>query len=87
MKQQALTTGFPTPPHAGAVNPLATYATIPVIASTYSVSPRTVRRWMADGLIPYYRCSSQLVRFKVAEVEQALARVRIPARAEKGKAA
>jgi excisionase family DNA binding protein len=45
-------------------------------------SGRTIRRKAAAGLLPYYRLSHKVIRFRWAEVEAALARLRIPSRGE-----
>jgi len=45
-------------------------------------SGRTIRRKAADGVLPYYRLSEKSIRFKLSEVETALAKLRIPARSE-----
>jgi excisionase family DNA binding protein len=63
------------------------FLTISEVAELLKISTRTVRRMTADGLLPVYRFSHKLLRFRADEVQNALARVRIPARSEKTKAA
>ncbi|OGV62386.1 MAG: hypothetical protein A2283_17805 [Lentisphaerae bacterium RIFOXYA12_FULL_48_11] len=58
------------------------FYTIHELSSELHVSDRSVRRLVKDGLIPVYRVSSKLLRFKMDEVSLALSRVRIPARSE-----
>ena len=59
------------------------FGTIEDIAGLLQISARTVRRMAKTGLIPCYRLSGKLLRFRVAEVFEAVSRVRIPARSEK----
>ena len=43
--------------------------TLQDVADELGVDPRTVRRWIADGLIPAYRLGPQRLRFRRSEVE------------------
>lgn len=52
------------------------------VANMLRVSPRTIRRLVADGLLPIYRFSSKLVRFRAEEVMAAFAKVRVPGKGE-----
>lgn len=56
--------------------------TLADVADRLQVSVRTVRRMVADGLLPLFRFSGKLLRFHIQDVETALGRVRIPARTE-----
>lgn len=38
------------------------YYSIEEVAETLCVTPRSVRRWIADGTIPAYRIGSKVVR-------------------------
>jgi len=58
------------------------FISIDDVANMLCVSPRTVRRLVADGLLPIYRFSSKLVRFRAEEVMAAFAKVRVPAKSE-----
>jgi excisionase family DNA binding protein len=59
------------------------FGTIEDIAGLLQISARTVRRMASNGLIPCYRLSGKLLRFRVTEVLEAISRVRIPAGSEK----
>ncbi len=49
------------------------YVTPQVAAEYLSVSPRTLRDWVADGRLPGYRLGGRLLRFKLSDLD-ALAR-------------
>lgn len=46
------------------------------IASSYSVTPRTVDNWMKAGKIPYFKIG-KVVRFNPVKVAEALARFEV----------
>lgn len=48
------------------------YVSIAEIANTYRISPRTIHRYVADGIIPCHRISKRMVRYRISEVEEAL---------------
>lgn len=52
------------------------------IGKRLSTTARTIQRMFREGLIPGYRVSRKLIRFRWREVEEALSRLRIPARSE-----
>jgi len=56
--------------------------TISQAAERYGVSTRTIRRWIAAGILTGYRVGPTLIRLDAAEVE-ALAR-QIPAAGRRG---
>jgi len=58
------------------------FVSISEVATMLHVSPRTVRRLVTDGLLPVYRFSTKLVRFRADEIMEAFARVRVPAKSE-----
>ncbi len=45
---------------------------IATAAEVYGVSPKTVRRRIADGTIPAHRLGPRLIRVDLADVERAL---------------
>jgi hypothetical protein len=47
-------------------------------AALYDVNERTVRRWMASGLITAYRVGSMLVKVDLNEIDERVVKV-IPA--------
>jgi excisionase family DNA binding protein len=44
--------------------------TIAAAAEARGVSTRTVRRWIAGGLLPAYRCGPRLVRIDPRDLDQ-----------------
>lgn len=54
------------------------YASVNVAAEAYDVNPRTVRRWIADGLITGYRFGGKLVKVDLDEIDTNIVKV-IPA--------
>lgn len=48
------------------------------IANRFGVTVQAVRRWVRDGRVPCYRVSRRTVRFKVSEVERAIAHEGVP---------
>ena len=51
------------------------YLTLAEAADLMSVSVKTLRRRIADGTIPAYRCGQRVIRIRVADLEQALYRI------------
>ena len=43
-------------------------------ADRYDVNPRTVRRWIADGLITGYRVGGKLVKVDLDEIDRTIVR-------------
>ena len=43
--------------------------TIQQVATVKGVSSKTVRRWIAAGLLPAYRVGPRLIRIRAADVE------------------
>ncbi|MGD0255474.1 MAG: helix-turn-helix domain-containing protein [Acidimicrobiales bacterium] len=48
------------------------------VASRFQVSPKTIRRRVADGSLPHYRIG-RLVRFTSEDLRSYIARCRVPA--------
>jgi transposase len=44
-------------------------ASIQAVAAMYDVSPKTVRRWIATGLVTGFRVGDRLVKVDLNEVE------------------
>jgi excisionase family DNA binding protein len=53
----------------------ASFASISDIAARYGVSQRTVRRWIARGLIEAYRVGPRLLRVDPDEVDALLRKI------------
>ncbi len=52
----------------------------PEDASRYlGVSPRTLRDWMARGLVAFHKPCKRVVLFSVADLDRAMARFRVTA--------
>ena len=68
---------------ANGQRPERRYASIQATAERYGVDHKTVRRWIASGLITGYKVGTQLVRVDLNEVEERIVQV-IPA-AETGR--
>lgn len=62
------------PAHA----PKRRLASVNAASENYDVNPRTVRRWISDGLITGYRVGSTLVKVDLDEIERNIVKV-IPA--------
>jgi predicted site-specific integrase-resolvase len=43
------------------------------VAAHFRVSVEAVRRWARDGRIPSFRANQRIVRFRLSDVERALA--------------
>jgi predicted site-specific integrase-resolvase len=43
------------------------------VAEHFGVTVNAVRRWARDGVIPHFRASHRIMRFRLADVESALA--------------
>ena len=66
----------------GAAHPPRRLASIQAVAQMYDVDHKTVRRWIASGLIHGYRVGDRLVKLDLNEVEAKVVQV-IPAAAER----
>ncbi|WP_312856201.1 helix-turn-helix domain-containing protein [Nocardioides pelophilus] len=51
------------------------YLTLAEAAELMSVSVKTLRRRIADGTLPAYRCGRRVIRVRVADLEQVLHRI------------
>jgi len=49
--------------------PRPRYASIQAAAEMYDVDPKTVRRWIASGLIHGYRMGDRLIKVDLAEID------------------
>jgi excisionase family DNA binding protein len=47
------------------------YVTLAEAAELMSVSVKTLRRRIADGTIPAYRCGRRVIRIRVADLQRA----------------
>lgn len=47
------------------------YVSLEEAADAMSVSVRTIRRWIAAGTIPAYRCGTRAIRIKLEDLESA----------------
>jgi excisionase family DNA binding protein len=48
------------------------YVGIPEAATYLDVTPKTIRRYIAEGRLPAYRLGDRVVRIKVADLDAAL---------------
>ena len=64
----------------GAASPARRFATVQEAAEIYHIDHKTIRRWIASGLIHGYRVGDRLVRVDLNEVEARAVQV-IPAAA------
>jgi excisionase family DNA binding protein len=62
-----------TPPSAGPIR-RHQLATVHETASYVGVSPKTIRRWIASGLLVGYAAGPRLIRLDLDEVDSMLAR-------------
>jgi predicted DNA-binding transcriptional regulator AlpA len=53
------------------------------VAVTCAVSERSVRRWIKDGRLAYFRLAPNVLRFRTSDVESLLRRLRVPAASER----
>ena len=51
------------------------YVTLAEAADLMSVSVKTLRRRIADGTIPAYRCGRRVIRVRIEDVELAFHRI------------
>lgn len=54
---------------------LPTYLSIHQAAQCVAVSDKTIRRRIADGTIPAYRCGRRAIRIRLDDLEAALRRI------------
>ncbi len=54
-------------------------ASVQAVAAMYDVDPKTVRRWIASGLVTGYRVGDRLVKLDLNEVEAKVVTVVIAA--------
>ena len=66
-------TKAPPPPATDEANPLLTEKQV---AAFLSITPRHLYSWRMAGFIPYYKIG-RAIRFRKAEVDEALARMRV----------
>ena len=50
---------------------IAVYVSLEEAAESMSVSVRTIRRWIAAGTLPAYRCGTRAIRIKLDDLEAA----------------
>lgn len=48
---------------------IAVYVSLEEAADSMSVSVRTIRRWIAAGTLPAYRCGKRAIRIKLDDLE------------------
>ncbi|GAA4824723.1 helix-turn-helix domain-containing protein [Nocardioides caeni] len=48
---------------------IAVYVSLEEAAESMSVSVRTIRRWIAAGTLPAYRCGKRAIRIKLDDLE------------------
>ncbi|HEY2834358.1 MAG TPA: helix-turn-helix domain-containing protein [Sporichthyaceae bacterium] len=58
-----------------AANTAADLMTMRAVAGMFGTTERTVRRWVAGGLLPAYRVGPTLVRIRRSDAEALLRRV------------
>lgn len=51
------------------------YVTLSQAADLMSVSVKTVRRRIADGTLPAYRCGSRVIRVRMEDLDKAFRRI------------
>lgn len=51
--------------------PIPVYLSLEEAAEAMSVSVKTIRRWIASGTLPAYRCGKRAIRIKVDDLEAA----------------
>ena len=45
------------------------YLSLEEAAQAMAVSVKTIRRWIADGTLPAYRCGKRAIRIKLEDLE------------------
>jgi excisionase family DNA binding protein len=68
--------------HPSGAEPPRRYASIQAACDLYDVDHKTVRRWIASGLIRGYRMGDRLVKVDLNEIDAKVVQV-IPAAAER----
>ncbi len=58
----------------GAARPARRYASVKTAAELFDVDPKTVRRWIAEGLIHGYRIGNRLIKVDLSEIETQVVR-------------
>ena len=56
------------------------YLSLTEAADLMSVSVKTLRRRIADGTLPAYRCGRRVIRVRVADLDQVFHRIPSPQR-------
>ena len=51
--------------------PVPVYLSLAEAADAMSVSVKTIRRWIAAGTLPAYRCGNRAIRIKLDDLEAA----------------
>lgn len=51
------------------------FLTLDDAAASMSVSVKTIRRWIAAGILPAYRCGSRAIRVRLEDLDSAAKRV------------
>lgn len=54
---------------------IPTYLSLEEAAEAMSVSVKTIRRWIASGTLPAYRCGRRAIRIKLDDLEAAPHRI------------
>jgi excisionase family DNA binding protein len=49
--------------------PIPVYLSLEEAAEAMSVSVKTIRRWIAAGTLPAYRCGKRAIRIKLEDLE------------------
>ena len=49
--------------------PIPVYVSLDEAAQCMSVSVKTIRRWIAAGTLPAYRCGQRAIRIRVEDLE------------------
>ena len=55
--------------------PLPVYLSLEEAAEAMSVSVKTIRRWIASGTLPAYRCGKRAIRIKLDDLEAAPSKI------------
>lgn len=51
--------------------PVPVYLSLEQAAECMSVSVKTIRRWIAEGTLPAYRCGKRAIRVRLDDLEAA----------------